>query len=115
MAFDARAAAAALEPPSFTDLDGQQHPGRLVSIQQLMPIYPDIERFFSQDGFKLPADYEQFESFVTKVCALADLPADKLLALPQNILSAALTNILGCLRGRAKEAPAGAGPAPDEA
>lgn len=102
--FNAKEWLASMEPVVFIDLDGVEHKGKVVSGPEVTPLLDGVQKL--QDGYYTAEKREEFYDFVRQVCKVVNIPAEKVLVLPQNGIVAAVLNLLGCLSGRKLETSA---------
>ena len=93
MRFDAKALAAALEPPVFIDLEGQEHRGLVLSHAQMTGF---LDLF---QGWAEGVKRDELDEGVRKLCDACQLPADKIVALPEPLYQKWLADFFGYLKG----------------
>lgn len=98
--FDARAEKAALEPPVLIDLDGVTHTGRILSHDEYQVLKPDFVKW-ANGSF---ASDEEETAALGRLFAAIDIPMDKVLALPPELVTAALMDFFGPRRRKAAPA-----------
>jgi hypothetical protein len=105
--FDAKAFLAAWEPPTFVDLDGNKHVGRLWSHKEFLE-WLDVFRKWDAGTLEDP------EGALRKLIESLGLPAEPVLALPEPALQAALADFFARQKPAALSAltPAAPPPAP---
>ncbi len=102
--FDARKLLAAFEKPTYVTEAGQTIVGRPLSHPQFQQFLKDLERAGADDA--------AVDAVVQQALLDMQLPAEEILALPDPLYAAAITDFFRCCRGLPPPSPATPPPAP---
>jgi hypothetical protein len=91
--FDAREYMAAIEPPTFIDLQGVEHVGKSLSFRETLTLAQSFEGAFSAEAT------EDVASVVTRICDAVGIPAEEVLKLPINGVRQVIESFFASLLG----------------